>query len=249
MVHLIVLAVLFTVGLSQGQYANDSSKETIIRDNSSTMENRSETSATNESMQSLAAPEADESAGHTQRLSYIWSVTGLESGQVIMALSQDGKDLYGAAKYEPDGGQPWNAVVIGSVQGNKVDLVLTSQQGDELISSEMTGTFDETNQSLQGEFIQVRGGKISKRGDFAAIWINPDASSFTPATVEETNPTSIIPDASNAITPEATIDENSQENGQQTSRYHDVHQDADRILTGVGDISQIPIGMGGSGLP
>jgi len=34
----------------------------------------------------------------------------------------------------------------------------------------------------------------------------------------------------------------------QKTRYHDVRQDADRILTGVGDISQIPIGMGGSGL-
>jgi hypothetical protein len=35
----------------------------------------------------------------------------------------------------------------------------------------------------------------------------------------------------------------------QKSRFHDVREDADRILTGVGDISQIPIGMGGSGLP
>ena len=33
------------------------------------------------------------------------------------------------------------------------------------------------------------------------------------------------------------------------SRFHDVREDRDRILTGVGDISQIPIGMGGSGLP
>ncbi len=31
----------------------------------------------------------------------------------------------------------------------------------------------------------------------------------------------------------------------QKSMYHDVREDADRILTGVGDISQIPIGMSG----
>jgi len=31
----------------------------------------------------------------------------------------------------------------------------------------------------------------------------------------------------------------------QKSRYHDVREDANRILTGVGDISQIPIGMSG----
>ena len=46
-------------------------------------------------------------------LSYIWSVTGIEAGQVIMVLKQEGENLYGQAKYEPDSGQSWNGVVIG----------------------------------------------------------------------------------------------------------------------------------------
>jgi hypothetical protein len=94
--------------------------------------------------------------------------------------------------------------------------------------------------SISGRFFQTDGVNISKRGEFNAMWINPDLSSYTPAEVKE-------------LTPEIhllniTTTSNSDTNPQKT-RYHDVRQDADRILTGVGDISQIPIGMGGSGLP
>jgi hypothetical protein len=72
------------------------------------------------------------------------------------------------------------------------------------------------------------------------MWINPDISSFTPAKVEEATPASTVNGESTA--------QAARQASSQTSRFHDVHQDADRILTGVGDISQIPIGMGGSGL-
>src|SRR5512137_430680 len=32
-------------------------------------------------------------------LKYIWSISGIEKGQIIMALNQNGKALYGQAKY------------------------------------------------------------------------------------------------------------------------------------------------------
>jgi hypothetical protein len=31
-------------------------------------------------------------------LNYIWSITGIESDMINMALNQDGQDLYGQAK-------------------------------------------------------------------------------------------------------------------------------------------------------
>ncbi len=71
------------------------------------------------------------------------------------------------------------------------------------------------------------------------MYINPELSGYTPAKVKELTPKmpiSNINDTSDTTT------------NQQKTKYHDVRQDADRILTGVGDISQIPIGMGGSGL-
>ncbi|NMC10498.1 MAG: hypothetical protein GYA39_05930 [Methanothrix sp.] len=222
MAHRALILLLIVVGLSWGQLAIGSSNETVLAGDG-------------------APHESANAASNFFSLNYIWSVSGLEPGQVIMALNQNGKDLYGAAKYEPDSGQAWNAVVVGSIFGDSVVLTLTSLKDDEQVSSMMTGTFDSVNQTLKGSFFQTSCGNISSKGTFSAIWINPETSSFTPAKVEgETRAAT----ANGESTAQAASQASSQ-----TSRFHDVHQDADRILTGVGDISQIPIGMGGSGLP
>jgi hypothetical protein len=176
-------------------------------------------------------------------LSYIWSVSGIENGQVIMVLSQDGSDLYGQAKYEPDDGQAWNAIVIGSVEEDKIYLVLTALKDTVQFSSRLKGTYDAASGSIKGDILQVSNGNFSLRSQFQALWINPDISSYTSVREEpqakasafrqETNTS--LPDAIESLLPESS----------QKSRYHDVREDADRILTGVGDISQIPIGMSG----
>jgi hypothetical protein len=230
MILFILLLLNVAVSMSLGQPSNDL---TIIRDNAASQKN--ETTVTNASI----VNETNIS------LNYIWSVTGLEPSQVIMVINQVNEDLYGAAKYEPYGGQPWNADVIGSISGEDVEMVLTTMNGNEQRSFKMTGVFDAANQSIKGSFFQVRTGKISARGKFEAMWINPDTSSYIPATIEVPKvATTASYDAVSPIAPKAT----EQTNQQQPSQFHDVRQDADRILTGVGDISQIPIGMGGSGL-
>ena len=215
-----LIALLIVVGL--GQLAVGSSDEIVLAGDG-------------------AHQESANAASNFFTLNYIWSVSGLEPGQVIMALNQDGKDLYGAAKYEPDSGQAWNAVVVGAILGDNVVLTLTALKSGVQVSSMMTGTFDAVNQTLKGSFLQASCGNISGRGTFSAMWINPDTSGFTPAKVEEaTHATTVNGESTAEVASQASS---------QTSRFHDVHQDADRILTGVGDISQIPIGMGGSGLP
>ena len=125
------------------------------------------------------------SNGSVPNLSYIWSVTGIEPGPVIMVLKQEGENLYGQAKYEPDSGQSWNGVVIGSVKGNSVDLVLTSLTGTEETANLLKGNFDPESQSIKGDLIKVSNGQITQRGEFEAVWINPDVSSYTPAVVPE----------------------------------------------------------------
>jgi hypothetical protein len=97
------------------------------------------------------------------------------------------------------------------------------------------------DEAISGKFFQVSEGKISGNGEFNAIWINPDLSSYTPAKIEELNP---VP-TTNVTAPADTNEASQQQAAQQKPRFHDVHEDADRILTGVGDISQIPIGMSG----
>ncbi len=241
----ILLLLIIAVGISLGQPSNDQNNKTTNKDNAASQ--KDDTTVANTSMQSII----DDSANETNRaasLEYIWSVTGLEPGQVTMVINQKNEDLYGAAKYEPVGGQPWNANVIGSISGDDVEMVLTAIKGNELSSFKMIGVFDVANQSLIGSFFRLSEGKISARGNFEAISINPDTSSYIPAIIEEPKvEASASPDAASAVAPEAT-DQTHQQQPSQTSKFHDVRQDADRILTGVGDISQIPIGMGGSGL-
>jgi hypothetical protein len=245
MILSILLLLIVAVGMSLSQPSNDLSNKTIIRDNATSQKN--ETMVTNASIQGTVDKAANETNSAVS-LSYIWSVTGLESGQVIMVINQENEDLYGAAKYEPDGGKPWNANVIGSIYGDDVGMVLTIMNGNEQSSFKMTGIFDAASQSLKGSFFRVSEGKISARGNFEAMWINPDTSSYIPATIEEPKvAASASSDAASAIAPKAT-DQTYPQQPSQTSTFHDVREDADKILTGVGDISQIPIGMGGSGL-
>jgi hypothetical protein len=174
-----------------------------------------------------------------ENLRYIWSVTGIESDQVIMALDQDGGELFGQAKYEPDSGESWNGDVAGFIIGDEVHLVIAALKGDKQDTAVLDGTFAED--SIKGKFFRTSEGKISGRGEFNAIWINPDLSNYTPAEVKETK-------AEMPVMANATAPSGANQAAAQKTVYHDVHEDADRIMTGVGDISQIPIGMGGSGL-
>ncbi len=138
-------------------------------------------------------------------LKFIWSVTGIEADQIIMVLDQDGTDLFGRAKYEPQTGNPWNGEVTGSVSGDKVDLTVTAQKDNELVSSKLSGTFDELNGTINGNFTQVSQGKIMNKGSFTAIQISPDTSSYTPATIEQPKAAAApAPAVAETTTPEAT---------------------------------------------
>ena len=232
-VFTLTLLVVLTVCPSLGQPGNESGNETILQS-------------------AFASGHFNQSEPAVPNLSYIWSVTGIESSQVIMALSQNGSDLYGRAKYEPDSGQAWNAVVTGYVKGDQVDLVLTALQGSVLSSSRLKGTYDDTEQSIKGDLFQVSNGNVSRQGKFEAVWINPDISGYTEAPVPSADLAAAGSEQANATMQDAALPaaEEDLQPAQSTKSgyYHDVRQDADRILTGVGDISQIPIGMGGSGL-
>lgn len=227
MIISLLLIIIFTACPSPGQPLNDSSNETALQAASAVaFSNESEPSS-------------------VPSLSYIWSVSGIESSQVIMVLNQDGSDLYGQAKYEPDRGQAWNAVVIGSVEEGRIYLVLTALKDTVQFSSRLKGTYDAASGSIKGDILQVSNGNISLRSDFEAMWINPDISSYTSAREEPRAKASAIGEKNANATLQAGKESLLLPASSQKSRYHDVREDADRILTGVGDISQIPIGMSG----
>jgi plastocyanin len=178
----IFLAALLIIGLSLGQNAaNNSSTQNIAAPGNASAENAS-------SLQNADAAQAAENATPATDLNYIWSVGGIEAGQITMVLNQDGDNLFGQAKYEPENGQPWNGDVTGSVSGDKVALVITAAKDKKLVSNKLDGVFDNASQTIQGKFVQMSEGKIVGNGEFNAMWISPDVSSYTPAKIEEPKP-------------------------------------------------------------
>lgn len=264
-----LLVILLAPGLSLGQTADPAgtSENSTSMPDAANSTNASVNAPVPESANATesAAPENATASGNAMagqnataantstNLNYIWSVTGLESGQVTMVINQDGEDLYGAAKYEPDSGQPWNADVVGSIANDNVDLTLTAQIDKKQVTTKLDGFFNNASQTLEGKFTQVSGGKIANKGNFSAMWINPDTSSYTPATIEEPKPATPAPaqapaETANVSAPVATT--GNQQQAQQPAQlgrksyYTDVHEYADKIGPG-GDLSGVPPGMSG----
>ncbi len=257
----VLLVFLFTAGLVIGQDAvnNTSTENVTILDNITVPDNItapdnvsapdnvtvSENITANESV-----AEAQPEAAAAPNLQYIWSVSGIEDGPVTMVLNQNGEDLYGQAKYEPDSGEPWNADVIGSVSGDKVQLALTALKGKTMATTKLTGTF--ASEAISGSFTQISGGQISKTGNFSAIWINPDVSSYTPAVIAEEPAPATQPAQTETVTTPAASAEQTQTTQQPVqlgnkSRFVDVRKYKDQIGPG-GDLSGVPPGMGGIGI-
>ena len=92
----------------------------------------------------------NETAPSVLNLNYIWSVSGIEAGPISMAVDQDGSDLFIRAKYEPEGGKAWNAEGTGSVEGDQVELSMTAQKEDKMVTTKMTGIY--ANDTISGNF-------------------------------------------------------------------------------------------------
>jgi hypothetical protein len=229
MVLSLLLVSLFT-GLSLGQTDNNTS----ITENIST----NESIPVNETTAALQP-------GTGPNLQYIWSITGIETGPITMVLNQEGDELYGQAKYEPDVGKAWNADVVGSVKENEVELTLSAKKDEESITTKMAGTF--ANDTINGNFTQISGGKKVGSGTFSAMWISPDISGYTQAIVEEPKAETPAPAVVDSTSASNASAEQAAEPAKPASRFVDVRQYADKIGPG-GDLSGVPPGMGGGGL-
>jgi hypothetical protein len=251
----ILLLFLFIAGVSLAQDIDSAQNSTGLANNTGLNESMSPPAATSAATpnDNATGTTADNTANASApNLKYIWSITGIEDDQVIMALDQDGSDLFGQAKYEPDSGDAWNGNVAGSITGNQVDLTITAQRGTDLESIKLDGAF--ADDALSGKFTKISGGKITSRGDFNAIWINPDISTYEPAKVTEAAPQSATVPAQTVNTSPSTATDQSA-TGQSTqpavqtggkTQYVDVHKYAEQYEIG-GDLSGVPPGMGGSG--
>jgi hypothetical protein len=189
-----------------------------------------------------AANESNQSAPSVLNLNYIWSVSGIEAGPISMAVDQDGSDLFIRAKYEPEGEKAWNAEGTGSVDGDQVELSMTAQKEDKMVTTKVTGTY--ANDTISGNFTQTSGGQKIGGGQFTAMWISPGTSSYVPAVVEEEK--TVAPAAADSAS-DSAASEQTNETQPAKSRFVDVREYKDKIGPG-GDLSGVPPGMGGSGL-
>ena len=182
----------------------------------------------------------NETASSVLNLNYIWSVSGIEAGPISMAVDQEGADLFIRAKYETDGEKAWNAEGTGSVEGDQVELSMTAQKEDKMVTTKMTGTY--ANDTISGNFTQTSGGQKINSGQFTAMWISPGTSSYTPAVIEEEVKEPVASAAVNTTSTDAAVQAQDPK-----SRFVDVRTYKDKIGPG-GDLSGVPPGMGGSGL-
>lgn len=199
------------------------------------------------------ASETAKAASEIAKMKGIWSVTGIEQEQITMAIQRDGGDLFGQAKYEPDAGDAWNAVAIGSISGDALNIVVTALKGNDQVSTWMNGTY--ANEAFSGKFFEVSKGNIALRGDFSATLVNPEISDYTEATVTapavaQPKTTQETPNASATSTSTPVAAVNNTPTKQTTTvggrqKPVDVHEWAEKIGPG-GDLSGVPPGMGGS---
>ena len=96
-----------------------------------------------------------------------------------MAVNQSAQSLFGLAKFEGD--NPWNGAVAGSLSANAVSFSLAALEGEALASIYISATLE--GDSMKGFFIRSDSNGKASRGDFTAIMISPDTSSYTPAVV------------------------------------------------------------------
>jgi hypothetical protein len=142
-----------TVPVSIGKETIQSSNNgATAADNSATEKSSASTVPNSDTSETAKA------ASEISKMKGIWSLTGIKQDQITLALQQDGKDLFGQAKYEPKEGVAWNAVAIGSVSVDNVALVITVLDGKEQVSAWLNRNY--ADDTLNGKFFEVRSGKF-----------------------------------------------------------------------------------------
>ncbi len=175
------------------------------------------------SLSSISSAEDMALASELPDLEGIWTMN-LGSEQVTMMIRQHESRLVGACT----GGDsnPWNAVVMGSLDGNEVELRAQSLRSGVIVETAITG--DITGETINGSFLQGDClGKVTG-GEAAGFKIDPDTSQYSPADVA-----AIAPEAqSNLNTQAKSSTEGEVQPASRTdkSRFVDVASQKERVL-------------------
>ena len=178
-------------------------------------------------LSSLSLAEDPLLAAQPMNLEGIWTIN-LGSEQVTMMIRQHESRLIGACTGSDSG--PWNAVVMGSLAGNEVELQARSIRSGSGIIVETT-IFGETDgETIRGSFLRGDSqGKVSS-GEATGFKINPDTSQYRPAATILAD--AIVPSSMNTETIDESREkaEDQQASGADKSRFVDVKSQTDRVF-------------------
>lgn len=150
-----------------------------------------------------------EDAAEKLSLEGIW-ILDMGEDRATMVVYQNDELLAGACTgADPD---PWNAAMVGSISGNKIELQTSWHSNAVVVQTLIRGETDGDN--INGSFIQADSLGRVIRGKATGFKINPDVSEYRPAAeitvavapqkeivkaAEETNPENSIADKSRFV--------------------------------------------------
>jgi len=178
-------------------------------------------------LSSLSLAEDPSIAAQPPNLEGIWTIN-LGSEQVTMMIRQHESRLIGACTGSDSG--PWNAVVMGSLAGNEVELQTRSIRSGSGLIVETAIFGDADGETIRGSFLRGDSqGKVSS-GEATGFKINPDTSQYRPAATILAD--AIVPSSMNTETIDESREkaEDQQASGADKSRFVDVKSQTDRVF-------------------
>jgi len=178
-------------------------------------------------LSSLSLAEDPLLAAQPPNLEGIWTIN-LGSEQVTMMIRQHESRLIGACTGSDSG--PWNAVVMGSLAGNEVELQARSIRSGSSIIVETAIAGETDGETIRGSFLRGDSqGKVSS-GEATGFKINPDTSQYRPAATILAD--AIAPSSMNTETIDESREkaEDQQATGADKGRFVDVKSQTDRVF-------------------
>jgi hypothetical protein len=173
---ILLLTFSASISLVPAQVSSSDDESRMMEDTVATVD-AANAANTVKTMENNATTEEDTSTASASAQG-IWKAT-LGEKEIIMAVNQSAQSVFGLAKFEGD--NPWNAAIAGSLSANAVSFSLAAVEDEVLASTYISATL--VGDSMLGFFIRSDSRGKASRGDFTAIMISPDTSSYTPAVV------------------------------------------------------------------
>lgn len=152
----------------------------------------------------------------------IW-ILDMGEDKATMVVYQNDELLAGACTgADPD---PWNAAMVGSISGNKIELQTSRHSNAVVVQTLIRGETDGDN--INGSFIQADSlGRVT-RGKATGFKINPDVSEYRPLATAAEIMVAVAPQKEMVKEAEETNPENSIA---EKSRFVDVTSQSDRVF-------------------